>query len=78
MKLRAVDWRVDSRSKYAADEIKDGSKAGKRFHHGFVAQEIKQIIDDTGVDFAGFNDCAHQGGAEQMYLSYTELFRPIG
>ena len=77
MKLRAVDWRVDSRSKYAADEIKDGSKAGKRFHHGFVAQEIKQIIDDTGVDFAGFNDCAHQGGAEQMYLSYTELFGPL-
>ncbi len=35
---------------------RDGSKAGVRYHSGFIAQEVKQAMDDFGVDFGLFRD----------------------
>ena len=55
----------------------DGSKAGKRFHQGFVAQEVKQVIDEMGVDFAGYQDHKINGGQDVLSLGYTEFIAPI-
>ena len=55
----------------------DGSKAGKRFHQGFVAQEVKQVIDEMGVDFAGYQDHKINGGEDVLSLGYTEFIAPI-
>jgi len=51
---------------------KDGSKKCKRFHEGFIAQEVKAIMDEMGVDFAGYQDHSHNGGADVLTLGYTE------
>ena len=55
----------------------DGSKAGKRFHQGFVAQEVKEVIDELGVDFAGYQDHKINGGEDVLSLGYTEFIAPI-
>ena len=34
----------------------DGSKAGKRYHSGFVAQDVYKAMNDFGVDFGVYRD----------------------
>ncbi len=58
----------------------DGSKAGKRFHSGFLAQDVKQVMDDFGVDFGLFRDQEikaepeHKEAAkDKLSLCYQEL-----
>ena len=34
----------------------DGSKAGVRFHSGFIAQDVKAAMDSFGVDFGVYRD----------------------
>lgn len=55
----------------------DGSKAGKRFHQGFVAQEVKKVIEEMNVDFAGYQDHKINGGEDVLSLGYTEFIAPI-
>lgn len=55
----------------------DGSKTRNRFHHGLVAQEVKQLMDTMGVDFGGYQDHTINGGKDQLTISYTELIAPI-
>ena len=54
-----------------------GSKAGKRFHKGFVAQEVKKVIEEMNVDFAGYQDHKINGGEDVLSLGYTEFIAPI-
>ena len=58
----------------------DGSKAGKRYHAGLIAQEVKETMDKHGVDFALFRDEsigateAHKERAsDKLALCYQEL-----
>lgn len=51
---------------------KDGSKKCKRFHEGFIAQEVKAIMDEMGIDFAGYQDHSVNGGADVLTIGYTE------
>lgn len=51
---------------------KDGSKKRERFHEGFIAQEVKEIMDLLGVDFAGYQDHTVNGGSDVLTLGYTE------
>ena len=51
----------------------DGSRAGKRFHRGLIAQEVKQVSDDLGFDFAGYQDHSKNGGKDVKSLGYQEL-----
>ena len=55
----------------------DGSKTRNRFHHGLVAQEVKQLMDTMGVDFGGYQDHNINGGKDQLTISYTELIAPM-
>jgi hypothetical protein len=55
---------------------KDGSKARKRFHHWFIAQEVKELCDKLGVDFGGYQDHSLNGGCDVKTLGYDEFIPP--
>ena len=55
----------------------DGSKARNRYHHGFIAQEVKQTMDVMGIDFGGYQDHTIKGGQDKLSISYTELIAPM-
>jgi len=89
--LRPVDYRWDYRVDYHeydddhnitttledAYARKDGSKKRVRFHHGLIAQEIKEVADAQGVDFAGYQDHKINGGYDILTVSYDELIAPL-
>lgn len=51
----------------------DGSRAGKRFHRGLIAQEVKETADILGFDFAGYQDHSKNGGGDVKSLGYQEF-----
>lgn len=55
----------------------DGSKARKRFHEGLIAQEVKRVMDDMGVEFAGYQDHSVNGGEDVLSIGYMELISPL-
>lgn len=56
---------------------KDGSKKRKRKHHWFIAQEVKRLCDEMGVEFGGYQDHSVNGGADVLTLGYDEFIPPI-
>jgi len=75
-KLRPVDFKWDYRADYK-DEDSPGSKKRSRFHHGVIAQEVKQVMDEAGIDFGGFQDHAVNGGNDVLTIGYTEFIAPL-
>jgi len=73
-KLAHAKWLEDSK---LANITHDGTHKRTRFHHGLIAQEIKSLIETTGVDFGGFQDHTISGGDECMTIGYTELIGPM-
>jgi hypothetical protein len=69
--LRPVDYKCSPRNS------SDDTPAGKRFHHGLIAQEVKVAMDTMGVDFGGYQDHKVNGGADQLTLGYSELIAPM-
>ena len=57
--------------------VHDGSKKRARYHHGLIAQEVQEVIEESGVDFGGFQDHTVNGGDEVMTISYMELITPM-
>lgn len=56
---------------------RDGTRKRNRFHHGFIAQEVKAKMDELGVDFGGYQDHKINGGADVLSLGYEELIAPM-
>jgi hypothetical protein len=56
---------------------RDGSKKRNRYHHGLIAQEVKSVIEETGVDFGGFQDHSVNGGEDVFSIGYGELVAPL-
>jgi hypothetical protein len=82
--LRPVDFRWDMRDDYFDDVDdervavpKDGSRKRNRFHHGLIAQEVKQAADEQGIDFGGYQDHKVNGGVDILSLGYSELIAPL-
>jgi len=55
----------------------DLSKKRSRYHHGFIAQDVKKILDTYNIDFGGFQDHSIKGGKEKMTIGYQEFIGPI-
>jgi hypothetical protein len=55
----------------------DGSKKRSRFHHGLIAQEVKAVLDEKGIDFGGFQDHKVKGGDDVLSIGYEELIAPM-
>lgn len=94
MALEPIDWKWDYREDYYDEVIevgadgketvrrvykeKDGSKVRSRYHHGFSAQKVKQIIEETGKDFGGFQDMSIKNpGVDKLSLGYNEFIAPL-
>lgn len=82
--LRPVDYKWDMREDYKQDPsdkledvVKDGSKVRGRFHHGFIAQEVKGVTDSLGIDFGGYQDHKIAGGDDVLSLGYDEFIAPL-
>ena len=85
-KLRPVDYKWDRREDYTpldpeTGEVvhleRDGSQKRARFHHGLIAQEVAEVIAETGVDFGGFQDHKVAGGSDVLSIGYEELIAPL-
>jgi hypothetical protein len=88
-KLRPVKYKWDLRDSYfdmieneegIVEKVaiaKDGSKKGKRFHYGLIAQELKEVSDTIGIDFGGLQDHSINGGSDVMSIGYDELISPL-
>lgn len=89
-KLRPRDFKFDYREDYKetinnpeTQETtvfhldKDGSKKRNRYHHGLIAQEVKAVMDDLGIDFGGYQDHKINGGADRLTIGYDELISPM-
>ena len=55
----------------------DGSHRRTRFHHGLIAQEVREVLATQGIDFGGFQDHAVKGGEDVLSLGYDELIAPL-
>lgn len=85
-KLRPVDYSWDLRDSYVeydeegnitGQHVKDGSKKSARRHHGFIAQEIGDVIKEMGIDFGGYQDHSVSDGSDVHTVSYTEMVAPL-
>ena len=43
----------------------------------FRSQEVKSVIDNSGIDFGGFQDHKLSGGDDVLSLGYEELIAPL-
>ena len=57
--------------------VKSHHRKRTRFHHGLIAQEVKSVMDDLGVDFGGYQDHKINGGADVLTIGYAELIAPL-
>ena len=55
----------------------DGSKTRTRFHQGLIAQEVAEVIKDTGLEFGGLQDHSINGGDDVMSIGYEEFIAPL-
>lgn len=57
-RLRPVSFNLDLRAQYVSEcgftyGQKDGTLASEKKSYGFIAQEVKEVMDDLGIEFAG-------------------------
>ena len=55
----------------------NGTHKGTRYHHGLIAQEVKSVIEEIGVDFGGYQDHSIKGGQDVLSIGYEELIAPL-
>jgi hypothetical protein len=67
-------WLEDSK---LANIVRDGSKKRPRYHHGLIAQEVKALMDSSGIEFGGYQDHSLTGGEQAMSLGYDEFIAPL-
>jgi hypothetical protein len=53
------------------------SVSGQRTHWGFIAQEVKQAVDDAGVDFGGWVLADKDDSDSQQALRYDQFIAPL-
>ena len=77
--LKPVEWKWKDRKKGMKD-IKGNLipvKIHKRKHHGFIGQEVKEVLDKLNIsdnDFAGYVKSKETG---KCYLRYSEFIAPL-
>ncbi len=71
------EWDAWREANQLANLTHDGTRKRNRFHHGLIAQEVKAVLTDMGVDFGGFRDSSVNGGDAQMGLEYIQFIAPL-
>ncbi len=57
--------------------VHDGSHKGRRYHHGFIAQEVKEVLLQLDIDFGGYQDHKVNGGEDVLSIGYDEMIAPL-
>lgn len=55
----------------------DGSKKRSRKHHGVIAQEVRDVMEEAQVEFGGFQDHSINGGNDVLSIGYEEFIAPL-
>ena len=58
-------------------EFVEHSVSGKRLHYGLIAQEVRDVMHDTGVDFGGFVQSDIDDPDSALSLRYEEFISPL-
>ena len=85
MSLRPVDFRYDYREDYESSHpdstfthgVNDGSKKRDEYSHGFIAQEVEEVLQERGYDFGGVNNVGAKGGKDVYYMGYNQFIAPL-
>lgn len=61
------------------DIVETTSREGLRDHYGFIAQEVKEALDSTGIgdSFAGWVLDDHNNPSSRQNLRYSEFISPL-
>tara|TARA_X000001382_G_C3163293_1_gene176969 strand:- start:153 stop:1649 length:1497 start_codon:yes stop_codon:yes gene_type:complete len=72
-KLRPVEFQ------WKQEATKDGKRAmdTSKKQFGLIAQEVKKVIDEVGVDFDGYRFSISDDKEEVMGLEYTQFVAPL-
>lgn len=73
-KLQMVQW---AQTNNINNIVHDGTHKRSRYHHGLIAQEVKQVLDEKGIDFGGYQDHSVKGGKDVQSIGYNELVAPL-
>ena len=80
-KLNPVSFKKkDKEEVYDGDRLIQRAITYKRKHTGLISQEVKEVMDDMGIDsndFAGYVDANLSGGVDKLFLRYDEFIAPI-
>lgn len=57
--------------------VKYKYKDGERNHYGIIAQELKEVIDELGIDFGGYQDHNIKNNEDKLTVGYMELIAPL-
>jgi parallel beta-helix repeat protein len=57
--------------------IDGGGHAGKRQHHGLIAQDFKNILDSLGIDHAAYIENVSENESVAYGMRYTELISSL-
>ena len=71
------DWAAYDEACKLENLTHDGTHKRVRFHQGLIAQEVKQVMDEMGVDFGGYQDFKIKGGQDRLTIAYGELITPL-
>ena len=67
----------DQRAEWWSNPVKDGSKKRKRMQQGVIAQQVRDVCQDMGVDFSGLQDHAINGGNDVLTVGYEHFVPPV-
>jgi hypothetical protein len=74
-------WQIDYANWEEANKLANithnGTHTRTRYHQGLIAQEVKQTMDQLGVDFGGYQDHSIKGGDAVLTIGYEELVAPL-
>ena len=71
------DWTDEQKKEWWANPVKDGTRKRGRRHNWFIAQEVKELADKLGIDFAGLQDHKLIDGTDTFTIGYEEFIPPI-
>jgi len=67
----------ETETSFIIRRVNDGSKTRIREHHGVIAQEVKEVLDTMGIDWAGYKDAKIDGGEDVLSIGYQEFIAPL-
>lgn len=74
--IRETELGLDFIQKLKPVDYKYNNSNSKRFHHGFIAQDLENLKDE-GYHFGGVDNPKYKGGEDVYSVGYTEIIAPL-